>query len=215
MGRDWRTLVAAIGGGGFLLGILSNGVWDLVAKPLLFSGTKLVLDIATFGLTTLQNNIYRDIAFGQYDRNAQILSMITFAILCAMMVMATFSHALPIFAKEPHHPLTRKGYIGTPGGSQTERPFRRRFCAFCALVTVSAIVMLVVVFTRQSYITSAVNNLAQLLAIDGPYLSEGQRLVVASRIAQVSNRSDYVAIDRELREIAARYGIQPPAFSAY
>lgn len=68
---------------------------------------------------------------------------------------------------------------------------------------------------RVLYTVQAASYIEQLQRIVSPKLTEDQRLEFRSRVAQISKRSDYVAISEDLKHIAEVNKLYVPAFDIF
>jgi hypothetical protein len=196
------TWVAAI-----VLGVIGSGVWENAVRPLLTWISEKLLYIGTLGATSFRNNIYVDVARGQYERVALSNYSITIGLVIALIVTLVTVYFLIRFARDRDIKLDR-----------TNVNYRRlqRFNNFFSMpVFLFFITFLVVNFARDTYAARAATHLAQMQTIVAPYVDERTRLELASRSARVQNRDDYVRLLGEIEAIATKNKLYTPNFDVF
>ena len=131
--------------GMLLLGGLGSGFWDIALKPIfMWVGTQL-LDLATLGISSLQDSLYADIARGADDRESRFLFIFLLAVVFIM----------PILSGMMIWRVTRSS-------SRNRRPGQRRppWKALSCMTVAS--VILLIQGNSQIYATRAVSHIAQL-----------------------------------------------------
>ena len=188
--------------GTLLLGALGSGLWEAALKPsMLWFGT-LMLDLATLGLASLRDGMYLDVAKGTYERaGVSLLSMAT-------GLIAGFLTA-PLIAAGV---LRNKDADGQP--VSRIRNILRANWMLVAVPLAFAMIFFVNLY-RITYIVRASNHADQMLRITAPYVSNEQRLLQHSKLAQVRNRDDYVRLLTELNTIAETNVAAVPEFTIY
>jgi hypothetical protein len=191
--------------GTLLLGAIGSGIWDAIVKPVLPWLAELLLNVATLGLKGLRDSIYVEIARGAYERaGLSTLLLIEGAIAGAGICLVVAALVAIKFSKDQ----ARLPFV--PGVHVIRR----------VLMTVALLISLVsgyfvIEAARMTYIVRAANHMEQYERIVSPYLTEDQRLSLASRIAQIASKEDYETIISEFDAIAKQRGLRAPAFDIY
>jgi hypothetical protein len=188
--------------GTLLLGALGSGLWEAAVKPsMLWFGT-LMLDVATLGLSSLRDGMYLDVAKGTYERAGVMLLAMATGILCGFLTA-------PIAVGRI---LRKRDEDGRPN-SATARILSKNW--LLATFALAFTMIFFVSFFRISYIVRASNYADQLARVTAPYVSERDRLMIQSELAQVETREDYVRLVYKLRKIASENDASVPDFAIY
>ncbi len=203
MGFKWIGAILAT----VVLGAIGSGLWDAVFKPLLPWLGEGLLDVGTLGLQSLRDSVYVEIARGTFERAGlhtllMLLSsgsgLLLGLALGAVSVLRSITRARTADQKSALDPvvLRRVLWIGT------------LFVAlFAGFLLVNAV--------RITYIVRAANHIEQFQRIVAPFITENQRLSLASRVAQIASKDDYEKIINELTTIADMHHLRVPQFDIY
>ena len=188
--------------GTLLLGALGSGLWEALIKPgMLWFGT-LMLDLGTLGLSSLRDGMYTDVAKGSYERAGVMLLSMATGLLCGFLMAPLVFGFL----------LRSRDEAGRPT-SAIVRVMRKNW-ALVAIPLIFAMIFFVHLF-RVSYVVRAANFAEQLLRITSPYVSDQERELHQSELAQVSTREEYVLLVSKLSRIAKQNNASVPEFSIY
>lgn len=202
--------------GAIVLGVVTNAIWEIAVKPALFGMTDLALNIATLGVASMRDRLYLAIARGDQTPLA------TFSIV--IILLATLSFSVAIVA-----PLIIWRFIGRilrrlipfPGRVERAPSLKKslRLIRFSTTgLAVSAIALCILyglIAAQVTFISKGVQYLAQAQRIIAPYIDQKQRIELSSRIAQMTNKEDFVSVNSEIEGIARANKLKLPEFSAF
>ena len=188
--------------GTLLLGALGSGLWEAIIKPsMLWFGT-LMLDVGTLGLSSLRDDMYTDIAKGTYERAGVMLLSIGTGILCGLLTSPLILGLMFRNRDDIVEPRSSISRVMSTSWVLAAVPLALTMIFFVGLF-------------RVGYTVRASNYADQLIRITNPYVTEQDRLIHESQLAQISTREDYVQIITKLRKIAAINKTSIPEFSIY
>jgi ABC-type amino acid transport system permease subunit len=183
--KPWLWIILTI-----VLGAIGSGLWDSVIKP----STTFLMDtgitIGTLGVKSFQEDIYKEIAKGHHERlSLSILNIIIGVMIGLILGVFTIKHSRRKKKDEPEDAAKKR---------------TRSFIIVLYLIFSS--VFLLVHNVRSIYINRSITYYNQLFVISSPYISEQDRLSVASRFGQIQNSQDYDRIIAELAAIITGHG---------
>lgn len=159
-------------------------------------GWGILLDIATLGLTSLRDGLYEEVARGAYERAAEK----HYVIVLSIVSEAILAFSLMTFLKKK----------GTP--AKKDKEHNRRFLAFFLLI---AAVIFSLQLAQTIYANRAAAHMEQMQRLVAPYITQDQRLILASRFASMHTRKEYVDLLDEMSAIATANGKRVPEMSIY
>ena len=187
---NWRWFLAILAT--IILGALGSGLWDMIFKPTLAWAVGTVLTISTLGLDSLRDEIYADVAMGNYERaSLSILSLITGLSIPAITTTILYKYILDKVDKiknNDKYRLTMKIVL---------------YLYFLLLTTTLFFNMSSIVYTVH-----AQANLDRMYRTISPFISDEQRKLYISRMATISCRDDFVNIIDEMTDIARKNNIK-------
>lgn len=219
--------------GGFIsaiiIGAIGSGVWQYIMEPVLSLGSKAVLELATLGVESFKNDLYREIAKGFHEKASNALYT-QFNLLYGFALIA-----IPVFlALETKKLVGRKSALAeqlqqiesgqekTPNVAELREELLNirpeRSLKFIYVLIVVGLVVLsahFVVSMRDSYVVSAVTHFFQLKRIISPYVDLKEMNELESRFAQVQSANDYKIVISKMREIAIQSSIKTPEFEIW
>jgi hypothetical protein len=227
----WRSA------GLIIFGALGSALWELLLRPVFRQAGYWVLDIASFGLQSFRNDVYRQIATDSTaGPSTEAYSLlITFFVAACVILVFVFSNRFADardrgeklkvrgkvlrativegrVEKEPAPTLSLEeleSHILLIDGSLAK--YRRRIYVFVCIVGIN-VVTAWVQFARSTYVNSAVIHYQQALRISSPYLSDSEHRETESRFAQIASRADYISVVGGLEDIAKKNGQRVPEF---
>ncbi|MDQ7247913.1 hypothetical protein [Dongia sedimenti] len=191
-----KWLVATCGV--LLVGAISSGLWEVMLKPILAIVTPIAIHITTLGMTSLDNNIYKDIAQGTHSRADSLLLGLFLGLIVGVVggIVITISKRKDPDAEAKNRRTRRQVLAGT-------------------MVLLFSVTLLTLISFRTVYVQQAAVYLAQLNRIVAPYIAPQEALAFQSRAALVETRASYVALEAELKAIAEKNGVAAPEFFVY
>lgn len=206
--------------GTLIVGALGNGLWE-IAKPALLWLSSASLDVATFGLSSLRDGIYEEIARGTYERAGEMVLSIFIGIGTSVPLVILSASLLIAKVRISERTFTpASSFVSTPTPATmpatapaSARNTLRRLATVSVLLSL-AIALLISNF-RMIYIIRAANHMEQLQRVVAPFVPDQQRLLFASRFAAMHTRDQYVSLITELTDIAHRNNARVPVFNVY
>jgi hypothetical protein len=196
------TLVATI-----FLSALGNAVWEYLLKPMLPSIGHFTIDVATLGLQSVRDQMYVEVAKGNYERAAIADNAFLTAFLLTPVFIA-LTGAILIPARVRIRSFFRGDAASGDGLSS-----RARAALITSLVILGIVGCTIILgLARTIYIVRAANNLDQFQRVVAPYISADRRLLLSSKIAQIETESDYRGIVKDLTVIAQANHLVVPTF---
>lgn len=203
----WRKVLGLVGV--LIVGGAGSSLSDLIFKPLILDLSGFFLSVATLGLASVTDGMYADVAHIDFERTGS-------ALLSAFTGMQ-IGVAISLFSVV--------AFISMPRVAKRLEQWRAQSLAnsssfrtvlYCWLVAmVLTVGFLTISNIRVLYTVQAASYIEQLQRIVSPKLTEDQRLEFRSRVAQISKRSDYVAISEDLKHIAEVNKLYVPAFDIF
>ena len=197
----WRTMRFV--GITVVLGAVGSGVWEWLLKPALAGVGDVVLNIATLGVASFKDSLYKQIALGFHEAPSLRLLSASIGFLTGAMLGLVFLYYWLRFVNKTSLP---------DASVQRAANWVIRACSICVLFM---FVFGGVQITQLAYINRAIGHFNQLHSIAAPYLTEEQRLNFRSRFSQVASRDDYVGIVNGLSEVCRGKNLRIPEFSVW
>ncbi len=229
--------------GALLMGGLGNGVWEYVLEPMLAWSLHGILNIATLGVQSFKDALYREIAKGFHEESSLVLA-ITFNYLIAGAVIFTLlqmkQRAKKILGEieETNNELDElekelvnskeeksksieslKDRISKSRVKNSELVPRARlihkttYALFVCGVAFYAWMLIGAV--KDRYINSAIVHYEQSLAIVTPYISTYELSVLNSRFARIASKNDYVALIDDVAKLGRRGNLNLAQFNIW
>lgn len=201
---DFRTLFTnktiRFVGVTILLGAIGSGLWEWMLKPFLMGASDFGLNIATLGMRTFKDSLYKEIAHGFHEESSLRVSMVVFALLPGFI--------LGVLTGVLHARKKAAAGLKTTLYDRVMEKISRPMLVLLVFVLVFSFVQA----NQHAYINRAVTHFHQLLAIAGPYLSEEERMLYKSRFAQISSSDDYASLTAALEDLCRAKNLRTPTF---
>jgi hypothetical protein len=186
-----------------VLGAIGSGIWEWMLKPMLMGASQFGLNVATLGVHSFKNSLYKDIAHGFHEESSLRLYLAIFGLLpCFILGVITGR----LYTRK----RLKEGVESTALDRVFEKLGRPMLILFVFLLVFS-----VVQANQVAYINRAVMHFNQLLAIASPHIREEERLLFQSQFAQVASSEDYAKLITTLIGICRAKGLNPPEFSVW
>jgi len=219
-GKYFRLSAIVAVAGALIVGALGNALWEFLFKPFFVWMTNLLLGIATLGINSLRDDLYREIAKGIFDRSGvagyTLLTAFSFSLFFCFSVVGW------LFRKDLPRWIIRRVNLFEAGKADDLdfRPGRNLRLLIRATIAVAAVAMLLgslllFMFTREVYVLNGAVYLAQSERIVAPYLTPEDRVLLASRISMMSSKADFDAINDQLKAVSQTNKLRLPDFSAF
>lgn len=213
-----------------VIGAVGSGVWQYIMEPAIFTSSRAILELATLGVESFKDDLYREIAKGFHEKASNALyfefnllygfALIAFPLFLAIEAKklvdrksAMINKLQQIGAEEDKNSPT----IGELRESLLNIRPERALKFIYVLVVVGLVVLSAqfVVSKRDRYVSSAVTHYFQLKRIVSPYIGQNEMNVLESRFGQVQSAKDYKAVISKMRNIAKQNSANLPEFEIW
>ena len=199
-----RVIVTILGT--LLLGAAGSGLWDIVFKPSLTKGGRLILTVLTLGSDRIRDLAYESAALDP----TPVSSLVMVIQLSAIPFLIAITVGFVEFGA-PRLRLKLESKIvsdQSSGKSDPRQRFSRRMAVF--------IIVWSVIFGIFTYTSAKVLNQSILiwrtfhadLAICAPVLSQEQQKLFSARFASMRTRAEYKEIHEDLAGVASSAGLK-------
>lgn len=185
------------------LGAIGSGLWEWMLKPFLMGASDFGLNVATLGMRTFKDSLYKEIARGLHEESSLRVYTAVFALL-PCFILGVLTGALHARKK-------------AAAGLETTRYDRvmEKLSRPMLVLLVFVLVFSVVQANQHAYVNRAVTHFHQLLSIAGPHLSEEDRTQYKSRFAQISSSDDYATLTAALEDLCRAKSLNTPTFAVW
>jgi len=229
-----------------LISAVGSAIWEVFLKPLsTFIIRDILLNLITFGLDSIRNDIYSSVALG-YNQSSTVLLFHYFVVIAisAMIIFLLYVFSRRGELMEKHKRLikelddslseinnmgktiekTREEIIEEDRGKiikiregATSVSFKRLNILLYILVFISVYqsTLLITDLIKTTYVNSAITHYNQIVAISSPYYNPKEIALHNSQYAQITNREDYIRLTASIEATIKNHGILPPTFSAW
>ncbi|MFN6340023.1 MAG: hypothetical protein ACK41W_15020 [Cyanobacteriota bacterium] len=202
---DARKL--ATWGGALGIGILGSAMWEGI-KPLLNWLSSLLLTVATLGISSYRDSIYKDAAVGIDERASGITLLIALSYLFALPIArlineAEFASLAP--DAEPDRQSERRG--------SSLKTIRVR--KIIRIMNVLFAFIIVVIGNREIYVSRTSAYARQLQDIAAPFLDDQASKTIRSRFAQVRTKKEFIELVEVLKRTIRKKNAYFPERSLY
>jgi hypothetical protein len=217
--------------GAIIVGALGSGLWESLLGPAIHAVSRWVLDIASLGLASYRNGVYRQIAADNQSavglETLLVINLIaafaigwlvTTAVKESMSVGSRIQHLLSALAAaspEPR-PDASAERIRQEAEGMLELHGKLRLGVYLnSACIIAVLISFIVSHARLSYVSSAEAHYHQVLRVASPYLDANERADVESKFAQIASRDDYVKLLSTLEGQCETHGQRVPQFSPW
>jgi hypothetical protein len=207
----WKKVVFTIVGT-LILGAIGSGLWERLFDPAYVWIRDGILNLATFGIRSLKNEMYQNVARGIHQEAAIFVMMMatasiaTLAISIGLIILVGGRRRLVSSADD--FSSKKKGRLV----SIVDRLFNSR--AMAILVILYA-VMIFFVGYRINYCDLAIIHYNQVRAIIKPLVAVGAVDVFDAEFAQITSSEEYKRLIQKMERIAQDRGQRVPDFQAW
>ena len=190
-----------------LLGAIGSGLWNVALGPVLSWTGNALLTAASFGVESVKNGVYREIAKGFHEQAGVTWLKIFSAFLMAIpfvFLFFTFLHR-PVFA----------AIQKSVRGSADSPPRPKRMLVVLCLLLLFCCSFFFIQYLYVAYSNRAITHFRQSLSICMPRLDQQQEEDVLAKFAKIQCKNDYTAIMEELTEVANAASDELPDFKAW
>jgi hypothetical protein len=214
-----------------VLGAISNGVWESLLRPALHTGSRWVLDIASFSVTNYKNGVYQQVAADDqswFALETLVRVTIMYALISAALIfffMDMFNslrlRAQSLFDEFQGAPSDRENDFNLESAKKEvadvlksvrrARVFVYSYSIILGLIFVDHFMQI----AKRSYVSSADAHYHHVLRVASPYLNSGEQVEVESDFAQIGSRDDYVKVLSRLESLCKAHGRTVPKFDPW
>lgn len=217
--------------GALVIGGLGNGVWEYILEPALAWGLHGLLNIATLGVQSYKDDLYREIAKGFHEESSLTLAnTLNYLIACAVVFgllqqlqssrklideIKVTNSELDSLEQEVENPKGQEQHQTKEGlkerisqvrnknsGLEPKAKFIHKATSLLFAFGVAFYAWTLIGAVKDRYINTAIVHYEQSLAIIAPVITADEMTLLKSRFARVTSRKDYEA----LMEDVATYG---------
>jgi hypothetical protein len=211
--QKWTLLtIAAI----VLQGVLTK-LWSGVLTPGMVWTRDFLLNLATLGITSLKNDVYRQVAQGLHEQFT--VRLFVFIEMMTVMLLTMMSIIAPLLLRflAPARTLIPGDNTAESSIAIRSRYRRLRRANNTLLYVLIPVVIVSTFFTVYTaiYINAAVTHYNQLQTIIRPYSDQSTLDMFSSRFAQIRTRAEYDILIAELTTIAMKHNLLIPTFESW
>lgn len=176
---------------------LSNGLWDLAVKPMVFWIAAKSVWVTSLAYSTAQDSVYVAMA----RDTIQLLTLRGAVLVHLTFFGATLGFVLikiVLRASENGNKKVRERVRMATGWSKW--PITDTFMLVLILVSIASL-------SREIYSSTTLVSFRQLEAIVAPYQTEQERLMIRSKFARMKTRAEFLSIVEQLRATAEANGL--------
>lgn len=224
--------VKVIGGiiSAIILGAIGSGVWQYIIEPALSTSSQVILSLATLGIESFKNDLYREVAKGFHEgASNKIYFQINFLWGMALLIFPLYSFLefkRLIQQKTKMLEELKKIESGKdkclPSIDELRTSLLNLIPKRILISIYISIVLGIFVFSacciasaRNNYVSSAVTHYFQLKRIISPYISQEEIKAFDSRFSQIQSARDYKVIVSQVISIAEQNGAKHPVFKVW
>ncbi|WP_428385426.1 hypothetical protein [Nevskia ramosa] len=225
-----------------IVGGLGNGVWEYVLEPTFTWSLTGVLNIATLGVQSFKDDLYREIAKGFHEESSLSLANTLYYWAGYGVVAGLF-----LFTRKTKDVVSSIAAVSkelddiesmVDGSAKPNKPEddirtrisklrdanlgvapRAKFLHKAAYVLFSLgiafFAWMIIGNAKGRYINSAIVHYAQSLSIVAPLATNKELATFQSRFARVTSKADYEALISEIATVGARGDLRIPDFKAW
>jgi hypothetical protein len=194
-------------GGALTIGVLGSAMWEGI-KPLLNWLSSLLLTVATLGISSYRDSIYKDAAVGIDERTSSITLLLALSLLLSLPIVS----------------LARGiGLLTSATGREPDR-LQEHFSAGLArivkrnslkITNVAMAFVIVVVGNREIYVSRTSAYARQLQDIAAPFLDDQSSETIRSRFAQARTKKEFAELVDSLERIIKKRNAYFPERSLF
>ena len=219
--------------GALVIGGLGNGVWEYILEPAFAWSLHGLLNVATLGVQSFKDDLYREIAKGFHEESSLTLaSTFNYLVACAVVFglfqllqwskkiineIKVSSNELDALEHEVDHPNPQEQRQTTEGlkerisqlrlknsGMEPRAKFINRVTNFLFAFGVAFYAWMLIGAVKDRYINSAIVHYEQSLAIVAPVITTNEMILLKSRFARVASRKDYESLMEDVATFGQR-----------
>ncbi len=225
-----------------IVGGLGNGVWEYLLEPAFTWSLSGVLNIATLGVQSFKDDLYREIAKGFHEETSLSLATslyywVGYGVAFGLFLFTRKTKGLVSRIASTNKELDELESIvdGYAEPSRPEEDIRVRisklraknlgFAPKAKLMHGAAYVLfvlgiaffasMVIETVKARYINSAIVHYEQSISIVSPLATDKEIAVFNSRFARVASKNDYETLISDIASVGSRGGLAVPVFKAW
>lgn len=229
--------------GALIIGGLGNGVWVYVLEPAFTWSLTGILNIATLGVQTFKDELYREIAKGLHEESSLSLAntlyywvgygVALWLFLLTRKTKGLVSHIATSIKNIDDLEAIVDGRNSEP--SEPERDFHVRISNLRAensklapkaeflhktayllfAFGIAFFAWMIIGGAKARYINSAIVHYEQSLSIVTPLATDKELATLKSRFARVASKGDYEALITDIAHVGDRGGLKLPEFEVW
>lgn len=207
----WVTL------GSIVLGALGSAMWELVGKPVFATISRAIFNIITSSVKGVSDNIYKDVASGQYQSFNILGIVIPPIIFCFVLILIQMVNAIwvKLYGMEiaflnrdtnKQNLISKNIRVENVSIGLPEK--QRRFLLFTVILSIFMTVLSIFTAISNYYTVQYTCYYKTLVTITTPYISSEQKDTFNSNFSQIQNKDDYKKIIKELEGVSDRNNLK-------
>lgn len=219
------------------VGGLGSGFWDVFLKPVFIGSSNIILNIITFGMSTLKDNIYITISKGLSNQESLLVLVSVFAMFSSFslylgLFIFRISRKRKIrFSKNRKKDNNNEGYKNIKFNESDEltlnskeldesdlNPEKDKWRWFPRITIPILFSITIIYFTgayESIYVNGAITHYNQLRTICIPYVEMSDIEMFDSEFSQIQNGEDYRKIIIELENVAKQNNLEYNNFTIF
>ena len=225
-----------------ILGGLGNGVWEYVLEPAFTWGLSATLNVATLGVQSFKDDVYREIAKGFHEEASLSLANAIY-----YWIGYGVAFGLYLFTRKTKNLVSRIASKtkelddleavtegrAEPNESKDQIPLRisklraeysglarkakwvHTAAYVCFAFGIFFFAWMAIGTAKDRYINSAIVHYEQSLSIVAPLASAKELVEFKSRFARVASKGNYEMLISDIAEVGERGGLTLPEFKAW
>lgn len=199
-----------------ILGAVGSGLWEVVFSPAMSWVGRQILTLATLGLDSARDDIYREAAKGHHEKASFYIYLFVAFVLFLMPLVP-----LPFLLREKKE-LDRVEQERSLEILQERIDFLNRKMNRLRKVAIGLLLfgsldssMLLVRASMGAYVNSVITDFNQNVMIVAPFISIEEERKIRSDFARMQNKQDYLKVTEALHRVAQTNRLDLPKFSIW
>jgi hypothetical protein len=216
---NWKIIIGILGS--IILGAIGSGLWSILGEPFTAIIGKIMFNIATLGLESLRNNIYKSAAMGFHEESSLFSLILLIMLFVFGQGIFCYFYFNKIFEGKSIKKLQTQ--LKDMNNEQQNAFFQDRKERLLRLAKINFIPLFlatifcaVFMFLRLYLLicsNETVTYFHQSIEICNPYLSTESEKSLRSHFASMKIKDDFLKIQSELIDISKKANFQLPKFN--
>ncbi len=194
---SWKTIYIAL-----IVSVVGAALWKYIFEPYSDWTLGIIVSVTTFGVESLQNGIYLEIAKGLHEDTSLKIMLVAYSMFFAASIITLALHFI----------IKNNKNIKEFKNSRTHLFFDSvsRNNIFITIFITFYLVFFTFDLTRSVYVNQAITYYNQLQNISLPYITDEEFRLIDSSFAQIQNSDDYQKVTQILEQIIVINNLKSP-----